>query len=337
MGVTRAVMGPLEERIEMPLDEVIQKDWRKGYGKVGPKRGIGEGRRGEDCEISWGRGGKGRPLKGNSRPVAFSQFNARDRSMVRRSLWKGAKPRMFRPALKRKGKGKGKGARRGIRYNLGPNATIPATRQVNRTIVKQRLGPVVAVGRMNPARISSKFGRNKVVAKGGKGRTSNYRGPGFSSHRTTSKSRSKGSGGMVGDEHGKQDSGIKFGSSGNWNSWSTKRWASTGDKPMNGSNNQSQCWDDAQDHERKTNNQWPAQGGSGRPPSASASARSSGDPLSAEDQRMMKKITIVTQLDKVPKPPLAMQRLTAGKGKMKASLNSGSLSLSNRFGANFGR
>merc|ERR1712008_130219 len=54
--------------------------------------------------------------------------------------------------------------------------------------------------------------------------------------------------------------------------------------------------------------------------------------LSSEDRRMMKKITIVAQLDKVPKPPVAMQ--SALLGSRKRSISPGaSGSLSSRFGA----
>jgi len=52
--------------------------------------------------------------------------------------------------------------------------------------------------------------------------------------------------------------------------------------------------------------------------------------LSADDERMMKKITIVAQLDKVPKPTSAMQGFSMGSRNR--SERGGSLS--RRFGAN---
>jgi len=57
--------------------------------------------------------------------------------------------------------------------------------------------------------------------------------------------------------------------------------------------------------------------------------------LSAEDRRMMKKITIVAQLDKVPKPHPAMHNISNKAGGRRSSGDGGSLS--NRFAANFGR
>uniref|UniRef100_A0A7S1WB13 Uncharacterized protein n=1 Tax=Alexandrium catenella TaxID=2925 RepID=A0A7S1WB13_ALECA len=59
--------------------------------------------------------------------------------------------------------------------------------------------------------------------------------------------------------------------------------------------------------------------------------------LSNEDRKMMKKITIVAQLDKVPKPPPAMQGLALNKGGKRSSSPRDSGALSSRFGANFDR
>jgi len=53
--------------------------------------------------------------------------------------------------------------------------------------------------------------------------------------------------------------------------------------------------------------------------------------LTAEDKRMMKKITIVAQLDKVPKPHPAMSGMGSGRRR------SGDGSLSSRFAANYTR
>lgn len=54
------------------------------------------------------------------------------------------------------------------------------------------------------------------------------------------------------------------------------------------------------------------------------------------DRNMMKKITIVAQLDKVPKPPAAMTGITMNKPSV-SSGKSASGPLSSRFGANFDR
>eukprot|EP00747_Dinoflagellata_sp_TGD_P165335 gnl/TRDRNA2_/TRDRNA2_186466_c0_seq1.p1 gnl/TRDRNA2_/TRDRNA2_186466_c0~~gnl/TRDRNA2_/TRDRNA2_186466_c0_seq1.p1 ORF type:complete len:446 (-),score=72.24 gnl/TRDRNA2_/TRDRNA2_186466_c0_seq1:73-1311(-) len=59
--------------------------------------------------------------------------------------------------------------------------------------------------------------------------------------------------------------------------------------------------------------------------------------MSAEDLRLMKKITIVAQLDKVPNPLPVMRGMPAagGKGSLRRSSSTGSLN--SRFGANEGR
>lgn len=64
--------------------------------------------------------------------------------------------------------------------------------------------------------------------------------------------------------------------------------------------------------------------------------------LSAEDRKMMKKITIVAQLDKVPMPPAAMQGLSSPAGGRSVESSRGFASerggsLSSRFGANYER
>lgn len=57
------------------------------------------------------------------------------------------------------------------------------------------------------------------------------------------------------------------------------------------------------------------------------------DRLSSEDKKMMKKITIVAQLDKVPKPSPAMQGLNLANSRSSSIERAGSLS--RRFGANW--
>ncbi|CAE8606783.1 unnamed protein product, partial [Polarella glacialis] len=62
--------------------------------------------------------------------------------------------------------------------------------------------------------------------------------------------------------------------------------------------------------------------------------RSAMDKLTSEDKRLMKKITIVAQLDKVPKPHPAMQGMSLGRSGGGRGRDGGSLS--SRFSANYG-
>merc|ERR1712070_376484 len=131
-------------------------------------------------------------------------------------------------------------------------------------------------------------------------------------------------GGMSGKKgagKGKRDDRGSWGKGrGTQGNWQPDRW------DRNSKGGKGETWDGP-----STGRQGYSDGGwSGQRHNSGKGGGNAVDSLSADDRRMMKKITIVAQLDKVPKPPPAMRGSAAGEGR--PSRGQGG-SLSSRFGA----
>lgn len=165
--------------------------------------------------------------------------------------------------------------------------------------------------RVNRAGGIVKRGRNKGAAKGaGRGKGKSRKGGSGNALALRSDSYSKGYG-KKGYSKGK-GGGKGFGGGGGWaQEWQDDRFEGGYDDYGKGGGGK-------------------GYGGASRGPEPKAT-----DQLSAEDRRMMKKITIVAQLDKVPKPHPAMHNMSSKGGGRRSSGDGGSLS--SRFAANFGR
>lgn len=357
------------DRLQMSLDQVIKKDW-KGKGNVerqggskgrqlrsskGKGRGLVRGRfakvkangsvgggkgqakggkkgqfRSRSTGKAAGRGGKnrtGRSSKGGARkgsvlggkggnrsdhdwrtPDASSGGSVSKRGPVLRNLWRGAMRRRGNVSFKtgstrRYGKGAG--------FSQALRRTINGVQRVNRAggIDKRR-----AMGAKG-GRYSSKGGKgNRGYTKGQQG------GKGFSGKGSSQNSKgmlalgwnggySKGGGKKgLASSYGYAKGKGGFGGGGSWQEWRHDLYDSWGNGKGAPSGRRNDTWTD--------------------------DSRSALEQLSAEDRRMMKKITIVAQLDKVPKPHPAMLGMSNGRGR-RSSGDSGSLS--SRFAANFGR
>lgn len=106
-----------------------------------------------------------------------------------------------------------------------------------------------------------------------------------------------------------------------------------------GSSKGSNWSDNRQDWQQSRNDSWETGSGKGGYSGGESMGSPRGsrgvnplDRLTAEDKRLMKKITIVAQLDKVPRPPPAMQGMTLGNGRRSGGESGG---LSSRFAANY--
>uniref|UniRef100_A0A7S4RJN7 Uncharacterized protein n=1 Tax=Alexandrium monilatum TaxID=311494 RepID=A0A7S4RJN7_9DINO len=392
-------MAPLEDRLEMSLEDVIRTDWK-------PKPAGGRGRGAATRAAPGGRGrgavngaapGRGRDAKGRGRGAAAAGRGAKGRGRgnapktlrngvlgVRRTIGPKTRqggnaqggagrgrgkqqgrvvqqPRQQRkraggPQAKAKGKGnmqlwrgvnamQGKGGGRGKAG--GKMAGKGAGKAGNRARAKGKAAGKGSKGkgwgRMALPPVNRKGGIQKqgrgakggMMALGGKGRA---KGKGWGKK---GGSYGPGKGGMNGKgmngngsgkgmwEHDKFD-GPDFGDS--WDAqdaWSRARGASKG---------KGKSYDQGKGKgSMRGFSDGFFDGGASRPetPRGGNGGGMAEDMLSAEDRRMMKKITIVAQLDKVPKPPQAMQGLAMNKTGKRSSGDTGTLS--SRFGANFDR
>jgi len=327
----------------MSLDDVIQVDWKK------PERGTsadgqnGVNRTKTDGKSSGKGGGKSRgrgkgtraSSKGRGRGAAGQSYsNDRTGSFFGRTLWKGAL------TSRRKGSNdRGKGAGRGVGRGLGRTTPREPGMRVNRAggIVKRNQGGVVVQQR----RVKG-VGRGIMGGRGGKGgrmsRSSSAKGLGMKGGRGGSsrslaladggKGKRGWKGSAKGTKGGRGKGPNRFGAKGGGYGTLYSDAAEDTKAPRSGKGGPN-------GKGRKSDKQ-----GGQRYSSAGPNNRGNnggGDPqhLTAEDRQMMKKITIVAQLDKVPKPPAAMQTM-ASRG-MKRSSSTGGNTLSSRFGANFER
>ncbi|CAJ1360698.1 unnamed protein product [Effrenium voratum] len=292
------------DRVEMALDQVIEKDWKPGKAKgatkgaKGPKsKGAAKGAKGRDKGKGQGRGLVRRnPVMNKARRQGKGE--GRTMKWVPKGQAQAARAeREQRPA---KGKGRGQ-ARKGAGRGGG--------------------GGGVA-GRPRLWRGAQSANSEWRSGKGGKGK-SKGKGKGFGwdprrvnrlcdTFQTMRKGQSKGKatkskGGGKGQALAVFGGGKSYGKS-KGNSWS-------------GAGN----WGSSERQERRDS--WDGYSGGG----SWGSEMPAAERLSAEDKRMMKKITIVAQLDKVPKPHPAMQHLRGRRSSGETG------ALSSRFAANYRR
>lgn len=317
----------------MSLDDVIKKDWSPGKSSGrgrGGKGGRGVVRKGgvpakarkaAKSQKGGGRGAKGdRAPKGRGKAGRKGGRGAREQrqtsggrgsNAVRppqrkplRNLWRGARAPAARSkvqAIKAWVMRGQKGASGSTKARgKGRAAAIP-----ERNLKKvNRAGGIQKRGRMMGSFFKG-TARRKGAGKGGRGKSSGAQAIADADY---GKGYSKG-GSAKGSSKGKGSKRSGFKGGGNWDQDfdGYDRWADNSSYGKSGKGNS---------------------GGGGYVEEKSAT-----DQLTAEDKRMMKKITIVAQLDKVPKPHPAMQGMTPGKNSRRRSEGS----LSSRFAANYRR
>lgn len=312
----------------MSLDQVIKKDWsspgaKKAPSKAGGKSG-GKGSAGRGKARGRGLGIRRNPALEKARRVPAAGGKGKGAGRMR---WvpKGSVPPPPTRASKSQGRGWGskgggkgksegrKGGQKGQKGRKGQvqrlwrgagAARAPPTnaeRRAGKGAGKgagKTGGKQLARAQWDPRRVN----RANVIAKRsqkGKGKVSSWKGGGkaLAISNGAGRSYSKGKGGKKGQGYG------------GGGSWGQER----GDARDSWSSFES-----------------PRGGGKGR-----GDDRRASEELTAEDRRMMKKITIVAQLDKVPRPHPAMQGLVRGSGKRSGGGDTGSLG--SRFAANFSR
>jgi len=334
---------PQNDRMEMSLDQVIKKDWKpqgnsKGRGrgsKEGNSKGRGRGskggrgivrdarvpakvKRGTKGQKGGARGAKGRGMpKGRGKAARTGRGagerqtssgrggSVRQPQQTLRNLWRGAR------APARSKAPQANGVKAWVRRSSPGSTTARGKGRV--TPPQRNLKKVNRAGGIQKrGRAMGSFSKGVTRRKGaGKGAYGKGTGAQAIANADYGKGYSKsGSGSSKGKGGGKR-SGYKGG--GSWDQGSKK-----------GGNKGGSGWDqDFADGGSKGKN---GKGGYVEEQKAT-------DQLTAEDKRMMKKITIVAQLDKVPKPHPAMQGMAPGKNSRRRSEGS----LSSRFAANYRR
>eukprot|EP00930_Biecheleria_cincta_P036537 TRINITY_DN25041_c0_g1_i1.p1 TRINITY_DN25041_c0_g1~~TRINITY_DN25041_c0_g1_i1.p1 ORF type:complete len:295 (-),score=58.62 TRINITY_DN25041_c0_g1_i1:27-911(-) len=289
------------DRIGMSLDEVIKKDWSSGAkGDRTPK---GRGKAGRK-----GRGAGVRQQNNQTRRQASDRrgSNARLPQSKLRNLWRGARaPRsnsqasgikawVMRRPLGSIARGKGRVA--------------PPQRNLKKV---NRAGGIQKRGRM-----LGNFFKGTARRKGaGKGPFGKRSGKNSGAQAIADADYGKGyskNGSAKGFSKGKGNKRSGFKGAGSWDEDFDRydRWADGNSFGKSGKSGKGYSGGGGYVEEQKATDQ-----------------------LTAEDKRMMKKITIVAQLDKVPKPHPAMQGLASGKNSRRRSEGS----LSSRFAANYTR
>lgn len=308
----------------------ISKGSAKGSGKQGREKGSSKGNtKGSWKDTSTGstKGSMKRKAKGSAKGAYNGSTKGSnkgayaDDSNGKRvngmNLWWGVSSIKGRGKLSRKGdgkgmvkrkgkgKGKGKGMGKGKREGKASGRGLGGGRGVGRG-----KGPTTPMGEsMRVRRLGGILKKGRGAGKGTKGR-----GKGLALA-TISKSLGKGSN-FKGSSRGTQ--AIMDGDAYEEPAeYEQRKGKSKGKGKGRADNKRSQNWVVAGD--------------------AMDAAEPLDNPLTAEDRQMMKKITIVAQLDKVPNPPAVMQGIHMGKSSKRASNGSDEGSLSSRFGANFGR
>lgn len=322
----------LQDRLEMPLSDVIEKDWQlqKGRGRGGGGKGKAKGKGGR---------GRGRGVKGVIRTIGPARTGRKGKGVGK---GKG----------NAKGKGKGKGKSKGgemVRGKGNAGRNLPQ-RQGQRPQVMQRRPP----NRPSPPQDAPQWSKGRPAYGGksrGRGKGANRLGRGRVPLRPRLLQRvnrmggiQKRRGAMLGRPQSLANIGPRGGKGKGYSKGSGKGYKGSGfSKGGKGGGKPALA---------ALGGPSPPQGGKGwgrAPPSGGGYGSSSNgysgwrgnerqqsamEQMSQEDLKMMKKITIVAQLDKVPKPLPAMQGMVVGKGKRNGpSGDSGTLS--RRFAANF--
>jgi len=326
---------PKGDRIGMSLDDVIKKDWGpgkssgRGRGGKGGKGIVRDGgvpakaRKGAKSQKGGGRG-----AKGDSAPKGRGKAGRKGRGA-------GEAGRKGRGAGERQASG-GRGSdavrqpQRKLR-NLWRGARAPAARskvQAIKAWVRGSPGSTKARGKgraATPQRDLKKVNRAGGIQKRGRIMGSFFKGT----------ARRKGGGKAA---FGKS-SGAQGIADANYGKGYSKSGSAKGSSKGKGSKRSGfkggGSWDqDFDRYDRWADNSSHGKSGKGNSGGGGyVEEQKATDQLTAEDKRMMKKITIVAQLDKVPKPHPAMQGMTPGKNARRRSEGS----LSSRFAANYRR
>lgn len=342
-------MPETNDRVEMPLDEVIKKDWT---GDSKPRGGKGGKVLGRGKAAGRGRGLVRRnPIMTKVRRTPAKGAVEKGGKGKGRFHWVPKGDVAARQSNDRAPAGKGKGRTKGGTF-LGRGLNLWRGARV--TNAERRAGKGKSKGKGQSKGIKGSGKGSSKGSKGSKGKT--RLGQSWNTRRwvnrsTTFVKRSQTSSWSKGQGKGKKGSGktkaistysgAGKGSYGSYGSYGSGKGKSKG-KSYNGSGTYSDgassyrgggysgggSWGQERNQDRDS---WGfdnySKGGKG---SRDTSPRAS-EQLSAEDKRMMKKITVVAQLDKVPKPHPAMQ------GLRQRATGGDTGSLSSRFGANFRR
>lgn len=292
----------LEDKINTTLSQVIQTDWSgKGRGGTAMKKMKGRGRgtaKGRGRVLKWksteakGRGrSKGKGKGGGSVKKTMFQKVKTWKTSAGGAKGKGKGPLKVRRTSKGKGRGKwnenaGKGSSKGRRSSKGNgrgNWSENESRPAPRRGLKLWEGAQAMKGKGRGQRQGKSKGKGRPDGnrKGqGKGKDRFRTSDGFLVQRNGRfmKRQGRSKGGAKGGARALviATGGMKRGRTSEYRKGSSK----------GGSERRNRNW-----------------GGDGD------------TSLSAEDRKMMKKITIVAQLDKVPKPSPAMQGLNMSRGR----------------------
>jgi len=339
-------------------DRGVTKGAAKGVAKGAAKKGaLGGARQGGSKGAT--KGARKAAANGAIQGGGKGDGRGKGRQPLASRIWSGAAGRS-KGAVAKKGasrgtKGIGKGAAkgfakavgRGVGRGMDRTTMMAPNKRVNRVvggIMKQgRDGftdrgnsSMKGKGRGEQGKGRAQKGKGRSEKGGGKGWKGKDAGQdkgmragkkgvgkgGSSGQRDNRGSWAKGGGGNQGKGGGNQGGG-------NQGNWQHDRWEDLpGDR--NATGRRAKSWDDHSKGRQGYNND----GWFDQRRNSGKGAGNAVDSLSADDRRMMKKITIVAQLDKVPKPPPAMRGAAVSEGR--SSRGQGG-SLSSRFGANFDR
>lgn len=316
----------------------VAKGARAGAWKGGGKGGAKGTRKAMAAGASQGGGGKNGGQGKGGRPLASR-------------IWSGAVGKNKGAAVKKgtgrgaKGIGKGaakgssKGVGRGVGRGMGRTTMMAPNKRVNRAIggiVKQSRDSFIGRG-SNSMKGKGRREQGKGRVEKGKGRSEKGGGKGWKGKEAAhEKGMQAGMSGKKGAGKGKRDDHGSWGRGGNQGKGGGKqrnwddRWEGFPGGDRNANGGRAKSWDAFS----KGRQGYSDDGWSGQRRNSGKGSGNAVDSLSADDRRMMKKITIVAQLDKVPKPPPAMRGAAVGEGR--SSRGQGG-SLSSRFGANFDR
>jgi len=324
----------------MALSEVIEKDWTPGPKKAAPATGAraksggkagGKAARGRGKARGRGLGIRRNPAlekvrrapakgKGRLRWVPKGSVQANESNAGGKAGGKmGGKARGKAGGRGRasegwgsKGGGKAaQGRKGGFSEPRGPVRRLWRGAKAAETNADRRAAKGGGKQRQWDPRRVNRAGMISKRSQKGKGKASSWKGGGKALAISNGSGYGKGKGNSKGNNKGSSKGSSKGKGYGGGGSWGQER--------------------DDRDRRDSWSSFEPAKGGGrGRGEDWRAA-----DHLTAEDKRMMKKITIVAQLDKVPRPHPAMQGMVRSNGKRSGGGDTGALS--SRFAANFTR
>jgi len=324
-------MAQLEDKINTTLDQVISAEWkpkpRSGLGGSLKKKSRGTGVvKGQGRQIRRSKGGgKGRNAGGGK--GKDSSISRGAKGLVKKTVFSKKRGRTVasRMPLRAWSKGAGKGTVKGKSKGKRRQATKGKGKGKGKWSASDFDEPRISSQRLwRGARSKGKGkGKGKDAWKGkGQDRSEKWKGKG--------KGRLKGKGKGKGKSRGTYQSSDGYAVRRSIGKRQPGMRAGNFEASKSKGKGMSRAFALATGGGLGRRGTWGKGSGKGRDRDERPERRSDGDGgrLSADDERMMKKITIVAQLDKVPKPTSAMQGFSMG-GRNRSERGG---SLSRRFG-----